>query len=120
MVIISTGSRHLHFSIITVNHFNLQSLITNPLHHHFPPLIINTLQHRSQTIKMQFSSIIAIFASVALATAAASPMAHGHDSGSASIKGNCKADQKQACCKTNNSGALSGLLGGSCELNVRK
>lgn len=62
---------------------------------------------------MQFSNIFAIIASVALVSAQA-------PEGSNNSGQICKVDQKQACCKTDSEGVLGGLLGGSCELNIRK
>ena len=67
---------------------------------------------------MQFTSIIAIVASAAVVSAI--PMAGEK---TPTIKNNgqmCEVDQKQSCCKTDSSGVLGGLLGGSCELNIRK
>ncbi len=67
---------------------------------------------------MQFTTAIAILASAAIVSAAPmageQPPATGNNSGQI-----CKVDQKQACCNTSSSGVLGGLLGGSCELNIR-
>ena len=63
---------------------------------------------------MQFTSIVTIIASVAFVSAQQGPPS-GENNGQA-----CKVNQKQACCETDSSGVLGGLLGGSCELNIRK
>lgn len=61
---------------------------------------------------MQFSTIVTIIASVAFVSA------QGSD-GNVNTGNQCKVNQKQACCDTDSSGVLGGLLGGSCELNIR-
>lgn len=67
---------------------------------------------------MQFTTVFALIASVAMVSAAPTggeqPPATGNNSGQI-----CKVDQKQACCKTSSAGVLGDLLGGSCELNIR-
>lgn len=88
---------------------------------------------------MQFSSILAIIASVAMVSAAplvgelptptleptkpttlAKKVSPTPTPAAANNSGQiCKVDQKQACCKTDSAGVLGGLLGGSCELNIR-
>lgn len=87
---------------------------SNFLHSFNPP---PTKPHNSQPIKMQFTTVFALIASVAFVAAAPAgeqPPATANNSGQI-----CKVDQKQACCKTESAGVLGGLLGGSCELNIR-
>lgn len=78
---------------------------------------------------MQFTTVFTLIAGASLAMAAAIPEANAPTYGGSepSSGPTCSNQQQQACCKGNDSNGsgllgdvLGGILGGNCELSIRK
>ena len=61
---------------------------------------------------MQFTTFIAMIASIAAVSAMALPQDNSGEI--------CPAGKQQVCCKNGEAGILGNIAGGACELNIRK